>query len=1158
MSTHRIRSVFTLVLGVLALLFTVRSIPAQTFRGGISGTVTDQSGAVVPGASVTAVETSTNTTYKTVSSSAGEFAFANLPLGSYTITITATGFKNTKVDKVPVTAASTYALPVKLAVASAGETVEVTADSLSLDTVTDTQSTALPEEVVQNLPNSGRDFTQMLSQTPGFAGLSTGGGAGVASVNGTRSNSVNWQIEGTDNNDLWWNIPAVNQGGVNAIAGVILPIDAIENFSFETAGSTELGRNSGGTANLTIKSGTNLLHGSAYYYNHNEFFQHSNPFTGVTVETRNQHAGFSLGGPIWKDKAFFFLGGETQWFLIGGQNKATEPSAAYQADALKVLNAWGVPENTVAKNLLNGNGTYKALWPSSALTGPDSALNYTATGNTTGHSYNSIVKFDYQLSEKDHLAASWFAGEGTQTAPTSSALSPYFENAPIHVENYSIVYNRVLTASITNQLSAGVSYFNQVFGDADISFNPVGLGLNTGVTDPALAGSPKIIIGPTAASTGLTAGGSGFDPIGVTAPSGRNDITGHLDESLAWTKGAHQFKFGGEYRQAQVDDFYQTGERGTIYFDGSQGPWATNSSACASLATNTPTAATVNGLPQDPNVYFLADFLSGCFDPTNSEEVVGNPKRQVFVDTFSLSGQDSWKITPKLSLDYGVRYDWEGPVHSQYANLSVFDPTVSGGLRVIQPNHGVWNDFWGGVSPRVGFSYAALPTTVVRGGFGLYYDSIYMKSILQNNGAQNIAVFGPGLNPAGTEEVAQASGILNTVIEPGTPIFQTLNQALAGAGTVKISTFDPNFRPSYTESWDLNIQHSFTPSVIGQVGYVATAGRHLMGLFDINPGQLNSLNVAVPLPGSTIEEGVHRQAAVSAANCPASASGATADAPGNYLQCSRPYFSQFPNFSVIDEAKSNLGSIYNSLQTSLRIQSWHSLSAQVAYTWSHALDYETGLLPYVPQDPTNEKGEYGNSDFDVRNTLTGYLDYHVPTLPGPKRLMKGWEVNSGFSFHGGTPYTVVSSSNPSGNGEGADRAVQVARNPSAGISHAICGGAVQWFAAASNQCGESTPAAFVDADPGAYSPTRRGQNYNPGYAAVDLAVFKTTEITERLSAQFSANIFNVFDRTNYAPVGFPTTGEGGVIGSTVGVYLGNPGIGPGEPVNAEFAIKLIF
>ncbi len=1111
---HRISgSVFTALLLSLAVLL---ALPAagfgQTFRGGISGSVTDQSGAVVPGAQVAAVEAATNTSYKTISSSAGEFAFSNLPLGSYTVSVVASGFKSEKVDKVPVTAGATYALPIKLAVASAGETVEVTADSLSLDTITDTQSTALPEEVVQNLPNSGRDFTQMLAQTPGFAGLSTGGGAGVGAVNGTRSNSVNWQIEGTDNNDLWWNIPAVNQGGVSSIAGVILPIDAIENFSFVTAGSTELGRNSGGTANLTIKSGTNKLHGTTYYYNHNEFFQRTNPFESSKTATRNQHIGFSVGGPIWKDKLFFFAAGEHQGFLIGAETKATEPSAAYQAEAYALLDQYAVPHNTVASNLLNGNGALSGLWPASALTGPANSNNYAATGNLTGHSYNSLVKFDYQLSDKDHIAASWFAGEGTQTAPTSSALAPYFENAPIHVENYSLVYNRVLTNSLTNQLSAGVSYFNQVFSDADIAFDPVGLGLNTGVTDPSLAGSPHLIIGPTAASVGLTAGGSGFDPLGVTAPSGRNDITGHLDENLAWTKGAHEFKFGGEFRQAQVDDFYQTGERGTIYFDGSQGPWVSTTTACAALSGNG--MAPLANAPSDPNILFLADFLAGCFDPSTSEEVVGDPKRQVFVNTWSLTGGDSWQVSKRLSLDYGVRYDYEGPVHSLFPNLSVFDPTKATGLAVVgQDVQNLWNKFYGGISPRVGFSLQADDTgkTVLRGGYGFYYDSIYMKSILQNNGAQNISVFGPGLNPAGSEEVAQASGIANTVIEPGVPIFQTLAQALAGAGVVKISTFDKNFRPSYTQSIDLNVQHSFTPSVIWQAGYVGTMGRHLLGLFDINPAAVGTAGLVNP-------------------------------------NLTRPYYGQFPNFSVIDEARSNLGSVYNSLQTTLRVQNYHNLTSQLAYTWAHSLDYETGLLPYVAQNPLDESAEYGNSDFDVRNTLTGYVDYHVPTLKGPERLSKGWEVNSGFSFHGGTPYTVVSSTNPSGNGESADRAVQVVSNPEAGVSHAISGGVVQWF----------SPTAFVDAAPNTYSPTRRGQNYNPGYSAVDVAFFKTTPITERIGTQFSINVFNIFNRVNLAPVGFPQAGEGGQIGSTLGPYLGNPGIGPGEPLNAEFALKILF
>src|ERR1039457_6913547 len=1022
---HRITRIMLtiLMLAAVALFALPGTGFGQTFRGGISGTVTDQSGAVVPAAQVTAVETATNTSYKTISSSAGEFAFTNLALGDYAVTVVATGFSTEKVNKVTVSAGGSYTLPVKLGIATTAQTVEVTADSITLDTVTDTQSTVIPEVVVQNLPNSGRDFTQMLAQTTGFAGLSTGGGAGMASVNGTRSNSVNWQIEGTDNNDRGWNIPAVNQGGVSALAGVLLPIDAIDNFSFVTAGSTEIGRNSGGTANLTIKAGTNKFHRTSYYFNHNEFFQATNPFATSKPATRDQHYGFSVGGPIWRDKTFFFISGEHEGFLIGAGTHATEPSAAYQAAAVNVLKTYGVPVNPVSLNLLNGTGTLSALWPASALPGPAQADNYAATGSLTGHSFNGIIKLDEQFTSKDHLAFTWFVGQGTQTAPSSSELTPYFENAPIHVENYSLVYNRVLSTSITNQLSAGVSYFNQVFSDANTNFDPVGLGLNTGVTAKDLAGAPKLVVGPTTASNGLSASGNGFDPLGVTAPSGRNDITGHLDEDLNWVKGAHQFHFGGEIRQAQVDDFYQTGQRGTIYFDGTQGPWSASTTPCAKLG-NGAAPFTSSNAPSDGNILYLADFLAGCISPSASEIVLGDPKRQVFVNTFALYAQDAWQVAKRLSLNYGIRYDYEGPVHSPIANLSIFDPTKPSGLAVAgQDVPNIYPKFWGGVSPRVGFAYQldSSGRTVLRGGYGLYEDSIFMKSILQNNGAQNISVFGPGLNPAGVNKVAQA-GVLNSVVVSGQPIYQSLDAALAGQGVVKISTFDKNFRPAYSLSFDLNMQHSFSPSVIWQLGYVGTKGTHLLGLFDINPAQPGTANDANP-------------------------------------DLTRPYYSQFPNFSVIDEARSNLGSNYNSLQTSLSMRSLHGLSAQLGYTWSHSLDYETGELPYAPQDPLNERAEYGNADFDVRNTLTGYLDYQVPQFHGPDRIVKGWEFNSGFSFHGGTPYTVTSASNPSANGENADRAVQVMRDPYQGVSHAIVGGSVQWF----------NPNAFVDAPPGPHS-----------------------------------------------------------------------------------------
>jgi len=1109
MKNRSSRSAFT-----ACLLSLVLALPAagfgQTFRGDISGTVTDASGAVLPGAQITAVEVATNTSYKALSSSAGEFAFTNMPVGDYTVTVAATGFATLKVSKVTVLAGINYTLPVKLSIAKAAQTIEVTANALTLDTVTDVQASDIPEEIVQNLPNSGRDFTQMLAQNAGFAGYSTGGGALSSSVNGTRTNSVNWQIEGTDNNDLWWNIPAVNQSGVNGIAAVIMPIDAIESFSFTTSGTTEIGRNSGGTANVTIKSGSNALHGSAYYYNHNEAFQANNPFETIKPETRNQHYGFSVGAPIVRNKTFFFVSGEHQWFDIGAGGKATEPTADYQAEALAVLTQYGMTENPVALNLLNGNGTIPGLWPASALTGAATPLNYSATGITTGYSYNGVAKIDEKLTDKDHIAFTYFIGQGIQTAPVSSELAPYFQQAGTHIQNYSLVYNRVFSPTMANQLSAGVSYFQQVFADADTNFDPIGLGLDTGST---IGGAPHLVIGTTADSGGLNSSSGGFDPIGVTPPLGRTDITGHLDEDLTWTKGAHQFHFGGEYRKAQVHEFYLLGERGNIFFDGTQGPWSTTSSPCAAEGNgDAPLESPPNG---DINILYLADFLAGCDDPAYTNITQGDPRRLVYVNSFAYYGQDTWQASKKLSLNYGLRFDYEGPVHTGQPNLSVFDPSIASGLAVTTQNvANLYSRFWGGYSPRVGFSYQVgnSTRTVLRGGYGLYYDSIYMKSILEDENLQTGADFGPELNPAGSSEVATASA-LSTVIENNMPFFETYQEALAGAGITTISTFSKNFRPAYTQTFDLNIEQQIGPSVMWQVGYVGTKGTHLLGVSDINQGALGSANIS-----------------------------------GDALQASRPYYSQFPNFGSINEENSNLGSIYSSLQTSLRLQSWHSLAGQLAYTWGHAIDYETGALPYLPQNSFDEAAERGNSDFDVRQTLTGYLDYAVPGFHGPSRLTKGWELDSGFSFHGGTPYTATSSTNPSGNGEEADRAVQVMSEPN-NVSHAISNGVVQWFA----------PGAFVDAAPGTYSPTRRGQNDNPGYESVDLAVLKNTVIHENVSVQFRADMINIFDHTNLAPLGWPGASDaGGEIGSTIGPFLGNPGIGPGEPFNAQFALKVIF
>ncbi len=1108
---------------------------AQSFRGGINGTVLDASGAQVANATVTIANADTAATRAGVSSSAGEFLFADLPVGTYSVTVTAPGFDTVKTDKVMVSAGSVYSMTVKLAVSSSATTVDVSAAGIALDTTSVTQTTDLPTQVVNDIPMNARDFTQLLQFTPGFGGYSIGGGAGVASVNGNRSNEVNWQIEGTDNNDLWWNIPAVNQGGVSGIAGIVLPLDAVDQFSLVTQGTADSGRSSGGTVNLSIKSGTNQLHGTAYYFNRNEFFAAETPFAPAGTRknvTRNISYGFSVGGPVIKDKTFYFISFEHQNFLIGNQVSSTEPSAAYQAAATSVLNYYGVPVNSVSQALLT------TLWPQNALTGGANSNNYFNPGTENGHSFNGLVNLDENFNANNTLSVKWYAGQGTQIAPTASYLSPYYEAAPIHVQNYSIIYNHIFSAHLANQIFMGVNYFNQSFSDENHSYNPVALGLNTGATSADLAGAPHIVIGPPAAGSGLSGGNTGFDPIGVTPPEGRNDITGHLEDALSYTVGRHQFRFGGEFRQAQVDDFYQSGSRGAFNFDGSQGPWyypTGGSAACDAKATKnigTPAPGYGPTNTYDNNVLFLADFLAGCV--SNSSIVEGDQKRQVFMNTWNIYAEDAWQLTAKLNLNYGVRYDYAGPISNGYANLTSFDPTQPGGFLIQGKNSSnLYEKFYGAASPRLGAAYQVNPSLVVRGGVGLYFDSPYMLPLLNLRGTTNGGAVGVGNNPAGGSPVAAAS-VNNYVIANGQPIFPTLQQAVAGAGVTNVFSVNHSFHPSNTLDYNINLQQSLGSSMLLQIGYVGNMARHLLEVQDINQAALGSATL-----------NAQSYAAGGYPTCNLSASGSS------YQQCTRPYYSQYPNFGTINQLNSDLNSNYNSLQVLLRTSNYHGFTTQATFTWSHALDYETGLVPYLPQNSNDLKAEYGNSDFDTRNTYSEYLTYAIPGgHVGPHLLTHGWELNSVLAFHGGQPFTVAASTNASGNGEYSDRAVLApgVTNPFKGVSHSIVNGAVQWF----------SPTAFVDPAVGTYSTQRRNQFYNPGYNDVDLSIFKNTPITERVTSQLRAEMFNAFNHNNYAPVGAPTTGEGGTIGSTIGAFFGAPGIGPGEPFNIQFALKLIF
>jgi outer membrane receptor protein involved in Fe transport len=1045
--------------------------PAQTFRGAINGTVTDPSGAFVPNAQVRATDKATGIERSTLSTSDGQFAFQDIPVGAYSVVVTAQGFPVLTVDNIPVTQGAIYTLAAKLSISQQATTVEVSAAALVLDTTTATQTTLLTGGDLQEMPLNGRDFTQLIQVTPGFGGYSAGG---YGSLNGTRANQVNWQIDGVDNNDLWHNIPAVNQGGVSGIAGIVLPIDAVDQFSVQTQASPEAGRNPGGTVDLALKSGGNQFHGTVYYFNRNEAYAAASPFVDTKKENRNHQYGFSVGGPILRDRLFLFLTFEKQRFTIGLPGLGTEPSTAYQAAALTELSNFGVAENPVSAALLTN------LWPSYALNGPASPNNYSSPDPEYGYSYNGLGKIDYKINDKNTISFHYFAGQGNQVAPVggsalsqaASELKYYYEVAPIHVSNYAVAWNSTLSPRISNQLLTGVNYFHQKFNDFNTNFDLASYGLNL-YNGFNLAGAPNISI-------------TGFDETGLTPPEGREDITGHLTDVVSYTVGKHQFRFGGECRRAQLEEFYHRHALGSFTFDGSQGPWAGDTIVSS-------------------NVRALADFLAG--DVARSSIAAGDPTRLVFVKTFALFAQDSWQINSRLTLNYGLRWDYEGPLGNDKKDLSVFIPSKGGlvfqgaGIDSVYPKD--YHNF----SPRIGFAYklGSRGNLVVRGGFGIYFDTPNLNPFLDNrpaNGAPN----GLEGNPAGPSPVQTLPANAYT-IQAGVPIFTPTNtDCSSGAGcgqAFNIFSVSQNFRTPYNYNYNLNVEKTLGRSLLLQVGYVGSAAHRLMTTQDINQA---------PLGGGPL-----------------------------------PYSVQFPDFGVINQIETNGNSNYNSLQTILKVREWHRFTSQLTYTWAHGLDDMTAYRGTIPQDSFNLKGDYGNMDFDTRHNFTAVLNYDLPGATRWRPLLNGWTLSSLLSFHTGQPFTVYSSADTTGTNEGVQRANQIG-DPFAGVSHSFSKSGVQWV----------NPAAFENAAPGTFGTSPRNGYYGPGYAAVDFSVVKNTKITERIAAQLRVEMFNLFNRTNLAlPSG--TLGSGfGISADTIGDYNGAPGIGPGEAFNVQLGLKITF
>jgi Carboxypeptidase regulatory-like domain len=1097
---------------VLVVLFIVSAmlVPgvSQTFRGSLSGTVTDVTGAIIADATVDLKNPATDTALTTKSNKAGEFNFPELPVGIYSLTVTFPGFTTNKIDNINIEVSKVLNVPFTLALGSESTVVDVNASAVEADTTSSALVSVISSKSVSDMPMNGRNFTQMIKFTP-MVNISS-------SVNGSRTAGINYQVDGTDNNDPWSNAVASNQGGVSGIAGGLIPIEAIDQFSMSSNAEADTGRNAGANSNMVLKSGTNQIHGDVFYFDRNEFFASISPVAALGSRKpliRNHQGGFTLGGPIWKDHTFLFLAGEIQIAKANNSIVDTVLSPAWIASGTALLQAHGLTPDPVTMAI------YQNIFPAVVSAGvPSEPNNYFANATANYNSYNSVIKLDHHFGEKEILSIHSIITTGRQTAPvTGSQYAQFFQTAPMHIFNFSVIHTSIITPHLLNIVNLGADYFLQTFNDADQNYHPAADGLNLGLSGIFAIGAPTI-----------TFSGTAFDGTGATPPTARTDVTGHVTDNLHWTIGRHALKLGGEFRHTNINLAYFTNSRGSFQFSGARGPWAL-ATDCTSipgftLSGSGSSATCTNAYGANfSNVTIVADFLNGEPANGNSKLLQGNIQRVYLLSGGEAWAQDDFQLDKKVSLNYGVRWSIPGVVHDSANDLYIFSPGATPGFT--KP---LYPAYYGAFGPRVGFAYSPFGNslTVVRGAFGIFYDLPPMSNSVSGTTTNGGASYTQN-NPAGP------SPALVYTASPGVQ-FQTNVNPFASLVPPSLGGFsvNPRFREPYLMNFSIGVEQQLAKSTLLTVGYVGSQGRRLTVLYDLNQ----------PLPGSSYNASTKAYTYV------------------------RPYAGiSYPNQTVagamagINQVNTGGISNYNGLQVTVKQGDWHGITAIFNYTWAHALDDDSSLT--TPMNSFNLKQDYGNSTYDTRNTVTGFVTYTLPKMTSfAPRLTQGWQANALYTFSGGTPLntTINTGTDYSVTDQFKDRPnVVPGVSPFLGrVLHTSASNGARTYGYL-NSAAFAAPAAVPTY--GVYGNEKRDAYYGPGLGDIDFSLFKRTPISERVNTEFRAECFNIWNQANFAN---PSVSN--LSSSTFGVITNTrngssaPGLGFGEPRNVQFALKVIF